>query len=95
MNDHADRAKPVNDPDNPEWTDEDFTRARPAGEVVGPEMAALLVRKGGRPAKPRSERKQQVTMRLSPELLDAMRRTGPGWSMRAERALRKEFLKSA
>lgn len=36
-----------NDPDyddNPEWTEEDFARARPASEVHGPEILTLLVR---------------------------------------------------
>jgi uncharacterized protein (DUF4415 family) len=32
--------------DNPEWTDEDFANARPASEVLGPEIAARLIRRG-------------------------------------------------
>ncbi len=35
----------LDDPDNPEWTEEDFKRARPAAEVMGAEFAAKLVRK--------------------------------------------------
>ena len=41
-----------NDPDwddNPEWTDQDFARARPASEFHPPEVLALLVRPAGRP----------------------------------------------
>ena len=34
--------KPVVDPDNPEWGEDDFRRARPAVEVLGPRLAALL-----------------------------------------------------
>jgi len=30
------------DPDNPEWTAEDFARARPASEVLPPEVYAAL-----------------------------------------------------
>lgn len=30
--------------DNPEWTEEDFARARPASEVVSPAILAQLVR---------------------------------------------------
>lgn len=37
--------------DNPEWTEEDFVRAKPASELLGKETAALLVRKRGAPAK--------------------------------------------
>lgn len=80
------------DPDNPEWTEEDFTRARPASEVHGAKVAGQLVRKGGRPPKPVEERKQQVTMRFAPDLLQALRDTGPGWQTRVEEVLRREFL---
>ncbi|MBV9528287.1 BrnA antitoxin family protein [Sphingomonas sp.] len=46
----------------------------------------------GRPPKAASERKQQVTMRLAPDLLAAMRASGAGWQTRAEEVLRREFL---
>jgi uncharacterized protein (DUF4415 family) len=81
--------------DNPEWTDEDFARAKPASEVLGKEAATLLVRKRGRPAKLPEERKKQLTLRLSPDLRTAMRSSGAGWMNRAEKALRREFLKRA
>lgn len=81
--------------DNPEWTEDDFARARPASEVLGKEAATLLVRKRGRPAKPPEERKKQLTLRLSPDLRTAMRSSGTGWMNRAEKALRREFLKRA
>ena len=39
---------PADFDDNPEWTEEDFTRARPADEVHPPHVAAALVKnKGG------------------------------------------------
>jgi uncharacterized protein (DUF4415 family) len=94
MSDRPEREVSLDDPDNPEWTDEDFARARPASEVLGPAVAAALTRKG-RPPKPLSERKAQVTMRFAPDLLKAMRASGPGWSARVEEVLRKEFLKRA
>lgn len=88
--------KPVEpDDDNPEWTDEDFARARPASEVLGHEIAAMLIRKRGRPAKPPEERKKQLTLRIAPDLRNAMRASGAGWMSRAEKALRREFLKRA
>lgn len=79
--------------DNPEWTEEDFSRARPASEVLGKEAAALLIRKRGRPAKPPEERKKQLALRISPDLRTAMRSSGTGWMSSAEKALRREFLK--
>jgi hypothetical protein len=33
------------DPDSPEWTDEMFAQARPAAEVMGPELIAALMKK--------------------------------------------------
>lgn len=79
--------------DNPEWTEEDFARARPASEVVEPEVLALLVRPRGRPALPEGQRKEQVNLRLSPDVVSALRETGPGWQGRADEALRKAFVK--
>ena len=37
---------PADFDENPEWTEEDFAKARPASEVLPPEVAALLVRRG-------------------------------------------------
>lgn len=75
--------------DNPEWTEEMFARARPASEVHGPEFAALLIRKRGRPALSVEERKEKVNIRLSPDVLTALRATGAGWQTRADDLLRK------
>jgi uncharacterized protein (DUF4415 family) len=68
------------DPDDaPEWTDEMFDRADLYhGEV--------LVRRG-RP--PLAEPKRQVTLRLSPEVIDHFKAGGPGWQTRIDDALRQ------
>ncbi len=79
--------------DNPEWTEEDFARARPANEMFGPEVLALLVRPRGRPAMAEGERKAKVNIRLSPDVLEALRATGAGWQTRADQVLRKAFVK--
>lgn len=79
------------DPDNPEWTKDDFARARPASEVHGRSIASGLVRKRGRPRKSDDERKKQVTLRLSPDVLSAARETGPGWQARVDEVLRTAF----
>ncbi len=75
--------------DFPEWTDEDWAKARPASEMMPPEILALLVRKRGRPALPAEERKEKVNIRLSPDVLTALRATGAGWQTRADDLLRK------
>ena len=87
-----DRKANVAEDDNPEWTEADFARAIPASKVLGRDAAAALVRPRGRPAKAPDERKRQVTLRLSPDVLKAARSTGSGWQTRADAALRREFL---
>lgn len=71
------------DPDTMEWGDKEFA-------------AALAVKRGrGRPAGSVSSlTKKPVTLRIDPDLLDAMRATGGGWQTRANEVLRGEFLKA-
>lgn len=85
----------VFDDDNPEWTEEDFARARPASEIFGPEILDNLIRGRGRPIKPVAMRKQHVSLRLSPDVLDALRASGPGWQTRAEQMLRDGLRRAA
>ena len=88
------------DDENPEWTEEDFRRARPAlegiAEAFGPSFAESL-RQGalrpGRPAKP--ERKVNQTLRLDPDVVAAWRGTGPGWQARINAVLRDHMPKDA
>ena len=77
---------PADFDENPEWTEEDFAKARPASEVLPPEVAALLVRRRGPQAAPT---KKAVTLRLDPDVLDKFRATGPGWQSRMNEALRQ------
>lgn len=79
------------DPENPEWTTGDLARARPASEIHGHSVTQSLVRKRGRPPKAEGERKKQVTLRLSPDVLTAARKTGPGWQARVDQVLRAAF----
>ena len=65
--------------ENPEWSDADFARARPASEVHGKAFAAGLVRPRGRPALAEADRKAKVNIRLSPDVVAALRATGSGW----------------
>jgi uncharacterized protein (DUF4415 family) len=81
-------AKPWVDPDDaPELTPEHFQRA----DVY---VGDALVRRGrGRPRS--AAAKQQVTIRLDPELLEKLRATGPGWQTRLNDAVREWLEKHA
>lgn len=81
-------AKPWVDPDDaPELTPEHFQRA----DVY---VGDALVRRGrGRPRS--TAAKQQVTIRLDPELLQKLRATGPGWQTRLNDAVREWLEKHA
>ena len=89
-----DRKARKEDLDNPEWTTGDFARARPASEIHGRSIASSLVRKRGRPPKPDDERKKQVTLRLSQDVLSAARETGSGWQARVDDVLRAAFTRN-
>jgi uncharacterized protein (DUF4415 family) len=67
------------DPDNPEWTAEDFARAKPFGEVF-PELAASIKRARGRPRV--HEPKEAVTLRLSPATVARFKAMGGDWRAR-------------
>lgn len=67
--------------DNPEWTKDDFVRAKTFDEVF-PTM-----RKGRGPN--RAPTKQQVTLRLSPDVVDYFKAEGPGWQSRIDETLVK------
>ena len=74
-------------PENPEWTSEMFARARKGKEVFA-ELGVPLPPKRGRPFSP--EKKQQVTLRLDPKILEHFKRLGPGWQTRINDALARE-----
>ena len=75
-----------------ELSDEEIALARPASRAIGRDAAAALTRPQGRPAMPEGERKQPVSIRLSPDVLAAAKATGPGWQTRIDDALRTAFL---
>ena len=84
---------PADYDDIPEWTEDDFARALPASDVHGEAFAAMMIRPRGRPALAAGVRKAKVNIRLSPEVLEALRATGTGWQTRADEALRKAFVR--
>jgi uncharacterized protein (DUF4415 family) len=85
------------DEDNPEWTREDFRKARPALEVIaevfGAEAAETIRRGRGRPQKAEKEKKVSQTLRLDPDVLEAYRHEGSGWQTRINDVLREHMPK--
>lgn len=80
--------------DNPEWTQEDFARSKPAGEVHGAVLANQLVRTVGRPSLAPGQHKERVTIRLAPDILAHFRAGGRGWQTRLEDVLRGAISKT-
>ena len=62
--------------DNPEWTEADFARARPASQVLPPELYQTLTRGRGPAKRPT---KTPVSLRLSARVLEHYRAQGAGW----------------
>mgnify|MGYP003507928323 CR=1 FL=1 len=82
------RRKPLIGPDGEvrELTKADIARMRPAAEVV-PQVVEAWRRARGRP--PKEITKQQVTLRLSPEVLAYFRAQGSGWQTRIDEVLNR------
>jgi uncharacterized protein (DUF4415 family) len=78
------------DPDAPEWTDEDWARARPMREV-SPEIVEWYNRTRGKQKKPP---KVLVSLRLDSDLVETLRASGRGWQSRANEMLKKAVLGS-
>ena len=79
----------VDDEDNPEWTEEDFARARPFKEVL-PEVYAAWKRRGRPPAE---TPKVHIGFRLAADVVEGIRATGKGYNGRVERVLREALAK--
>jgi uncharacterized protein (DUF4415 family) len=75
--------KPVDDPDNPEWTEEDHRRAKPMPEKILDSFPKMR----GRPRKPLDEKKIQISIKLHPKVLNHFKAGGPGWQTRMEQVL--------
>jgi uncharacterized protein (DUF4415 family) len=74
--------------DPPELNQEWFDKARPAREVLPPELLALLPKKPmGRPRV--DHPKVPLTMRVDVDVLQALRSSGQGWQTRVNAILRE------
>ncbi|HWU19144.1 MAG TPA: BrnA antitoxin family protein [Devosia sp.] len=71
--------------DSPELTDEELAQARPFAEVF-PDLAESIRRSRGRP-KVDSPR-QQISLRLDPDVIEKFKATGKGWQSRINDVLK-------
>ena len=74
--------KRILDDENPEWTVEDFKRARPASELL-PHL--IQKRRGVQKTSP----KVSTTIRIDREVIDYFRAGGRGWQTRLNNALKE------
>jgi uncharacterized protein (DUF4415 family) len=74
-----------------EFDDDFFQNARVVigGKVIREASGTLTHR--GRPPLPEGTRKELVSVRLSPDILNWLRSTGPGWQSRLEDMLRERM----
>jgi uncharacterized protein (DUF4415 family) len=79
------------DSENPELTDDDFAKMRPAREVLpeifGAEIAKELLIPRGRPRLEKT--KEHINIRLSPDVVEHFKSAGSGWQSRIDAALRQ------
>lgn len=79
------------DDENPEWTAEDFAKARPASEVLpqifGEKVAKGMLKPRGRPHV--EFPKERINIRLSHEVIEHFKVAGEGWQTRIDSALRQ------
>lgn len=68
---------------NPEWTAEDFTKAKPFADAF-PDLAKTIRARGPQ----RAPKKVSTTLRLSPEVIEHFKSGGPGWQSRIDAALK-------
>lgn len=72
------------DPDNPEWTARDFKRAKQFAQVL---PALAKARRGRGPQK--KPTKIAVSLRLTREVVERFKASGPDWQTRIDEALKK------
>jgi uncharacterized protein (DUF4415 family) len=75
--------------ENPEWTKDDFARARPFKEGFPEQHAAW--KRGGRP--PIERPKVHIGFRLAQDVVAGIRASGKGYNARVERVLREALKK--
>jgi uncharacterized protein (DUF4415 family) len=84
------------DAENPEWTKEKFDRSigfkdLPAG--LRNKLSAIQETSRGKRGPQKSPTKTLISIRLSADVLDALKATGKGWQSAVDETLRRQFVK--
>ncbi len=93
MRKNSTHKEPTPDADSPEWTDKNFSRALRFSQLPESLQRALSSKKRGERGQQKAPTKVLISLRLSPDVLQALRGTGPGWQTRADQILRGQLLK--
>ena len=68
------------DPENPEWTHENFARARHAKDVLPPDLyQAAIKRYRGQRGPQKTPVKQDIKLRIDRDIIAIFKATGRGW----------------
>ncbi len=70
--------------DHPESTDEELAQAKPFAEAF-PDLAKSIAKRG----RQKAPTKVAISIRLAPDVLAALKATGPGWQSRVSELLRE------
>ncbi len=81
----------VPDADSPEWNAEKFASAKRFHQLPADLQRAL---KRGKRGPQKAPTKELISVRLSPDVLSALRSRGDGWQTLIDETLRREFVKS-
>ena len=73
---------------DPEWTDGEFRRARPALDVLPHDVVDAIRRYRGQRGPQKAPTKELISIRVDRDVIRAFRATGRGWQTRANEALR-------
>ena len=78
----------LDDEDAPELTDALLAASRPGREILPEILPAEIVSQLAKRGRPKSSNpRQQITLRLSPEVLEYFQGTGKGWQTRINQVL--------
>ncbi len=80
---------PKTDIDSPQWTEAHTKRSMRLDQL--PESLQGKLRRGRGPGK--TPAKERISLRLAPDIANAVRATGDGWQTRVEALLRAAFVR--
>ena len=92
----VDNSYGVPDAENPEWTRETFARAKRFHELperLQAKLSGIQESARGKRGPQKAPLKELISVRLSPDVLTALRATGEGWQSLIDETLRRQFVK--